>query len=330
MNNVGYALPLQNCCRLRKIVYLIIHILIFTFLPLESHSEVLFQESFEDANFSNRGWYDTSGGTLSPTEHAPGSTKSMECRFLTGAQRCSGGTPGRIIFPESDSVYVSYWIKHSTNWTGSNKSYHPHEFYLMTNQNGQWDGMAWTRLTAYIEENEGTPLLAIQDGQNIDSSKIGQNLVNTTESRSVAGCNGDSDGYGNGDCYQCESDYCNGKYWRAGRIYFSDATGTNFKGDWHHVEVFIRLNSIVAGKGAKDGTLKYWYDGQLIINVNDAVLRTAQYPSMRFNQFVLSPYIGDGSPVDQTLWIDNLVVATEAPLVDVTSPANPKNLRILQ
>jgi len=31
---------------------------------------------------------------------------------------------------------------------------------------------------------------------------------------------------------------------------------------------------------------------------------------MRFNQFIIAPYIGDGSPVDQTMWVDNLTVAT--------------------
>ena len=299
-----------------------------TFIAMPSISATLFQEPFEDTNYSSRGWYDSSGGTLTTSENVDGSTKAFECRFLKGGQKCSGGTPGRVLFQETESVYVSYWIKHSTNWTGSNKPYRPHEFYLMTNQNGQWDGMAWTKLTAYIEDNEGKPLIAIQDGQNIDTAKIGQNLVLTTEKRAVAGCNGDSDGYGNGDCYDCGGgDYCNGKFWRAGQVYFSDSTGPYYKGNWHLIEVLIRLNNIVNGKAVKDGMLKYWYDGQLIIDGNSVVLRTGQYPSMKFNQLVLSPYIGDGSPEDQTLWIDNLVITTERS-DSILYP--PNNLRITQ
>jgi hypothetical protein len=314
--------------RLRAVLTYAVVQAVIMFIPLFSYGGVLFQEPFEDTNYSSRGWYDSTGGTLSSTEHVSGSTKSLECRFFIGAQKCNSGTPGRILFQETDSVYVSYWIKHSMNWTGSNKSYHPHEFFLMTNQNGQWDGMAWTRLTAYIEDNEGKPLLAIQDGQNIDTTKVGQNLVLITEKRAVAGCNGDSDGYGNGDCYDCGGgDYCNGKFWRAGQIYFSDSIGSYYKGDWHHVEALIKLNSIVNGKAVKDGTLNYWYDGQLIINGNSVVLRTGQYPFMKFNQLVLSPYIGDGSPADQTVWIDNLVIATERP---VTALSSPTNLRIIQ
>jgi hypothetical protein len=133
---------------------------------------VLLEESFEDTNFELRGWYDVKGGTHSTSEHVPGSTKSFECRFSKGGQSCNGGVPGRYSFTETDSVYVSYWINHSANWTGSKKPYHPHEFYLLTNQNSPWAGPAWSRLTAYIEENGGIPQLLIQDGQNIDKTKF--------------------------------------------------------------------------------------------------------------------------------------------------------------
>ncbi|MCI0559116.1 MAG: polysaccharide lyase, partial [Nitrososphaera sp.] len=166
----------------------------------------------------------------------------------------------------------------------------------------------------------------IQDGQNIDKTNIGQNLVNLSELRAVAGCNGDSDGYGNGACYPVGSEYRNGKLWKAGKIYFSDTAGAYYKGDWHHVEAFFKLNTIVNGKGVADGVLKYWYDGQLIIDRNAAVIRTGQYPSMKFNQFLIAPYIGDGSPVDQTFWIDNLVIGTAPP---ATALAPPRNLRTL-
>ncbi|MGH8544885.1 MAG: hypothetical protein ACREX3_14905 [Gammaproteobacteria bacterium] len=294
-------------------------------LPTVGFSTILVQESFEDTNYSNRGWYDTTGGALSSTEHISGSTKSLQCRFLSGGQKCSGGTPGRILFQQTEAVYVSYWIKHSANWTGSNKTYHPHEFMLLTNQNGQWDGLAWTRLTAYIEDNEGIPRLVIQDGQNVDKTRIGQNLVNITEQRAVAGCNGDSDGYGAGSCYPVGSNYWNGKLWTAGQVYFSDTSGSRYKGNWHRVEAFIKLNSIVNGKGIKDGALKYWYDGQLIIDRNDVVMRTGQHPSMKFNQLILAPWIGDGSPVDQSFWIDNLAIGTAVPGAGLSPP---RNLRI--
>lgn len=35
------------------------------------------------------------------------------------------------------------------------------------------------------DKNEGRPMLAIQDGQNIDETRIGQDLATITEKRSV-------------------------------------------------------------------------------------------------------------------------------------------------
>jgi hypothetical protein len=31
---------------------------------------------------------------------------------------------------------------------------------------------------------------------------------------------------------------------------------------------------------------------------------------MQFTQFIIAPYIGVGSPVAQTMWVDDLVIAT--------------------
>lgn len=297
-------------------------LLLIILLPSTSLAGVLFQETFEDTSFSSRGWYDNTGLVLSSAEHIQGSTKSAEFHFLLGATKPTSGVSIRKKFTDTDSVYVSYYVKYSTNWDGSNKSYHPHEFLILTNLDTDWTGPAYTHLTAYIEQNEGTPLLAVQDGQNIDETKAGQDLVNTTEQRAVAGCNGDSDGYGNGSCYLSGTVHWNGKMWKAGAIYFQDAAGLFYKNDWHHVEAYFKLNSIVNGKGVADGVIKYWYDGQAIIDHSDVVLRTGQYPNMKFNQFMIAPWIGDGSPVDQTFWVDDLTV-TDTIVADSVPPSPP-------
>ncbi|MBI5543307.1 MAG: hypothetical protein HY901_05425 [Deltaproteobacteria bacterium] len=270
---------------------------------------VLFQERFEDSNLSGRGWYDNSNPVLSSAQASSGSTRSAEFRFLAGATKPTNGGAMRKKFSETDSVYLSYYVKYSANWQGSNRAYHPHEFYFLTNQDSDWSGLAFTHLTAYVEQNEGVPMVAIQDGVNIDQSRIGQNLTATTELRGVAGCNGDSDGYGNGDCYNAGS-YVNGKSWKAPQVYFSDAAGPTYKADWHHVEAFLKLNSVASGKGIADGAIQYWYDGQLVLDHRGVMFRTGQHPDMKFNQLIIAPWIGDGSPVDQTFWVDELTVAT--------------------
>jgi len=269
----------------------------------------LFEEKFEDSNLSGRGWYDNTTPVLSTLQAIPGSTKSLEFRFPTSATKPTAGGAMRKKFTDSEAVYVSYYVKYSSNWEGSNRVYHPHEFYLLTNKDGDWSGLANTHLTAYIEQNEGTPLVAIQDGLNIDQNRINQNLTAITEARGVAGCNGDSDGLGSGTCYLSGTSYLNGKDLRADKVYFADAVGPYYKNDWHRVEAYLKLNSIVNGKGIADGVIQYWFDGQLIIDHQDVMLRTAQYPDMKFNQLVIAPWIGDGSPVDQTFWIDNLTIA---------------------
>jgi len=66
------------------------------------------------------------------------------------------------------------------------------------------------------------------------------------------------------------------------------------------------------------------------MNYTNVVMRTGQYPDMKFNQFVIAPWIGDGSPVDQTFWVDNLTVATARPggSVDSTPPVTPTGISV--
>ncbi len=264
---------------------------------------LLFQESFEDTNFTARGWYDVRAGVeLSPVQPLDGSTHSYQARFQTG--QTTPATPGRHAFPETDSVYISFWVRFSSNWIGSGRPYHPHFMHLLTNKNSTYTGPSWTHLTTYLEFLRGTPRMAIQDGQNITDDSTGHN-------RAVAGCNGSWDAYPPGDCYTCASGRCNGKTWDAKQAYFTDSPGPYYKGDWHRVEASFQLNTISSeGRANQDGILQYFVDGAAVIDIRDVVLRTAKYPDMKFNQFLLAPYIGDGSPADQSIWVDNLVVAT--------------------
>ena len=63
--------------------------------------------------------------------------------------------------------------------------------------------------------------------------------------------------------------------------------------------------------------MRGWFDGKLVIDWSDVVLRSADFPKMQFNQFLLAPYFGPGLlPHAQTLWIDELAVGTERPRRD--------------
>lgn len=302
--------------------------------PLRGN-DIFFEELFEDTNFSDRGWYDNTAMILSEKEFIPGGKSSLEFHFNKGAKTPVSGPAIRHKFPETESVYVRFYVKYSKNWEGSNKPYHPHEIYLLTNEDGEWVGPAYTHLTAYIEQNEGQPLLTIQDGKNIDQKKINMDLSGKTENRAVAGCNGNTDGTGKTQCYRVGRVYFNGKTWRADRIYFTDVPGNSYKNNWHLIEAFFKLNTILDGKGITDGVVKYWFDGDLLISHENILLRTGVHPKMMFNQLLIAPYIGDGSPVEQTMWIDNLTVSSNRsisarkPLSKTSVPLeSPSGLRI--
>lgn len=307
--------------------YLLIIGLFAIFFGNTANSQtILFNEDFEDGSFTSRGWYDGSKGTLTTAEQAPSGNTCFECTFLKGQKGCAGGSPSRHLFQDTEEMYVSYWVKYSKNWEGSNKPYHPHEFNILTNAEDSYAGPAITHLTLYIEQNEGKPLLALQDSKNVDQNCILQNNGNFigcngdfnsyqfTENRSVAACNGVMGGYDRKDCFFYGSGYYySARIWDADSVYFRDEQGLRYKNDWHFVEAYFKLNTISGGKGLIDGKIRYWYDGKLLISYDNILMRTAQFPDMKFNQFLIAPYIGDGSPLEQTMWIDNLTVATSRP-----------------
>jgi hypothetical protein len=284
---------------------------------------ILLQENFEDSNFSQRGWYDAPKGTL--TTAAKEGKSAFECLYKKGAKGCAGGTPGRHAITPTESLYVSYWVKYSTNFVGSGKSYHPHEFNFVTTADSKYIGPAFTYLTGYIEQVGGVPRLALQDSKNVDMSCILLNNGSSvgcngdfktyafTEKRSVCACNGIMGDLDGKDCFKYGTGYYSARFWDATSKYFTDQPGPTYKNDWHLIEVFFKMNSVTAGKGAADGIIRYWYDGKLIVNHSKILMRTGQHPTLKFNQFLFGNYIGDGSPVDQKMWVDRLIVATGKP-----------------
>ncbi len=287
--------------------------------PSRYCGEALFAEPFEDTDFAARGWYDALSGSLSTTEAIPGSTASLECRYAPGATGCEGGSPGRHLFEPQDSVCLSYWVKYSTGFIGSGVGYHPHEFHFVTNLDGEYIGPAATTLTTYTEQVGGVPRLAIQDSLNVDLNCV---LLNNddfvgcngdfdsyvfSENRSAAACNGiigDLDGR---DCFSTGDSYYSSRYWDADQQVFA------LDDQWHHVVSYWSLNDIEGGEGIPNGQVRYWVDDQLLISHDQLLMRTGAHPDMGFNQFLLAPYIGDGSPIDQTMWVDDLVVHVGTP-----------------
>jgi len=279
---------------------------------------VLLQENFQDAGFSGRGWYDDYILPVTTAQHMPGATSALELRMAPGATGGTFGTSARHLFPATSTLYVSYWVKYSDNWVGSASPDHPHEFYVLSNQDGQYAPLADDWLTTYIETNfmggAGTPRISVQDNLAINRSMgtTPLNLIGVTEQRSVSGCNGMLETNLFSECYGSGT-YNDKQFNRVGTAVFKAQPGAGYKGNWNHVEVYLAMNSIVGGVGIPDGVIQYWLNGVLAIDRHDVMFRTGARANLAFAQFVIGPYIGGGSPVDQTMWVDNLTLATRHP-----------------
>lgn len=291
--------------------------------------QLLFAEGFEDASFTSRGWYDlaTLGASSLVVDNRPGSNGTHALQWPWTINVVPYPNPrgsARHLFTPTETLYVSYWLKHSSNWIGSGQTFHPHQFNILSDLDDQFAGPAQNFLDVYIEDNYNAAiggangLIEMQDALNINSgsnnSNINVDLTHITENRAVAGCNGNPS---NGTAVQCYDaggglGYVNGIQFRTAATVFTNATGPNYKGDWHHVEVYVQMNTITGGIADYNGVLRYSVDGTVYFEQLTAQFRTGQHPTMKFAQLVMGPYM-DNCPATQTLWVDDLTVMTNYP-----------------
>ena len=183
-----------------------------------------------------------------------------------------GSSALRRQFEPTDTVYVRFFLRLSKGWGWTGRPYHPHLMHFMTTEDGKYHGPAASHLTVYIEPQEGRLRLAAQDIQNRGTHH------GLTQGPLRGGYNGT----------------------------FFDSNDKLFTDDaWHCVEAMFRLNSLDLGRDRPraDGVVRAWFDGRLVIDRTDVVLRSADFPDMKFNQFLLAPYFGPGLlPHEQALW----------------------------
>ena len=104
------------------------------------------QEGFEDTGFTGRGWYDNTSLTITAAEHMPSGSRSLEVKFNQGSSTPTFGNSMRIRFTPTETVYLSYWVKYSSNWVGSGVSYHPMSFSSSRTTASGSDPMTHSRL----------------------------------------------------------------------------------------------------------------------------------------------------------------------------------------
>lgn len=237
-----------------------------------------FTEGFEDTKLTERGWYDGNRFVLS--DDAVGGKHGLHYQFPKGRLTPSDSSGVRLLIEPTEVVYLRFHQKLSPDWSWTNKPYGPHLFTLMTTENEKYHGPAASHLTLYVEPVNGKLRLAAQDIQNKDAP---QGLTQGP----LRG------GY-------------NGKLYDGQDVLFDD-------GKWHSVEAMFKLNSLDLDRNVpnRDGELRGWVDGKLVIERTDVVFRSTDFPKMKINQVLMLPYFHDGVPHDQWLLIDELAVGRE-------------------
>jgi len=257
-------------------------ILIFVIFNLSvsanSQSKELFDESFDDDMLLQRGWYD--GTSVRISKNSFRGTGAIEYEWKIGNQQVLGSSPQRHLFAPVEEIYIRFYLRLSEKWQWTKVNWHPHLIHLLTNSNGELDGPAATHLTLYIEPVNGKLRLATQDIQN-------DHMPHGLTQGPLKG------GY-------------NGMLYDSREILFNDDK-------WHCIEAYFKLNSLNTKDSVSnnDGIIMGWFDRKKVIDHTNVILRSTDFPDMKFNQLLMAPYFGPGLLNNsQQLWIDELVVAT--------------------
>lgn len=273
---------------------------------------VYFQEGFDANTLPSRGWFDDEDGVDLDTDVKVSGTSSLRLTWSSSSTRPNLIEAIRHAITATDSLYISVYWRFNADWVGSGVSYHPHLINVLSDADGEWDGLAQSVLDTYLEVSYLTPRIETQDAKNVNTSlgALPNDLTATTEDRDVSGCNGCKSGSdcGNGsECtyYGTVIPYSNGRQWD----YPSSITTNN----WYKVEAYFKMNTITGSVANADGIQKLWINGVLVGNKTNIVYRTNKNPTLKWKTFVIAPWIGDGSPQNQTMWMDELEVSDSPP-----------------
>ena len=246
---------------------------------VEANDSLLFNENFDDAEITTRDWYDGTGIRIAGDSKA--GKGCIEYEWKGPDSKVSGSSSVRHLFEPTDRVGIRFYLKLSEGWSWTGRDYHPHLINVLTTENSRWWGPAASHLTLYVEPQNGKLRLAAQDIQN-------KNMPHGLTQGPLKG------GY-------------NGTFYDSPNELFTDD-------EWHCVEAYFQLNTLDLANDLpnRDGIMRGWFDGKLVTEHTDVVLRSTDFPDMKFNQFLLAPHFGpDLLPHPQKLWIDELSVSTE-------------------
>lgn len=190
-------------------------------------------------------------------------------------------------FAPSQEIRLSYRVKYAAGWLGTTPgTCCEHEFYVLTTDSPRFSPLARTVLSIYVEQARGVPVVRIQDGLHIEPPGV-----------PVAGCGPIIGSAGSQvSCYGVGTARNNVRWWPAPVVAL-------VPGEWHQVEVDLRLNDV----GQANGVIRLSVNGTRMINAEDVLFRTAAHPTMLLSQLVIGPYLPQAA-ADQEFWVDSVQV----------------------
>jgi len=271
----GYGATRRSALSLR----LSLLVALCAFANAGTAAAVLFTENFDDPNLPQRNWYDGTNFRIVGDAFAGKGCIEYEWRERDSQPSASSGA--RHLFEPTDEVWLRFYLKLSKNWGWTGRSYHPHLLHFLTTENSKFHGPAASHLTLYVEPVNGKLRLAATDIQN-------QNMPHGLTQGPLRG------GY-------------NAMVYDSREALFTDDK-------WHCIEASFKLNTLDLpnDRPNSNGIVRGWFDGKLVVDHTNVVLRSTDFPAMKFNQFLMTPYFGPGLlPHPQKLWIDELAVSTK-------------------
>ncbi len=272
---------------------------------------LVMSESFENNNWSARGWYDGTNSTGTTAGGYQGN--ALNWTWVTGNTNPTGfSTIRRILAQSFDEFIIEYYVKHGTGWVGSGVNYHPHLIHIVSTEDWAVNGygpMAGNHSNLYFESlvNGGVnyPQIAHQDRERAVSSR--SDLTGVTETRSANDCDTPRalSGATSGTCYSSGGGWYSANTWRSSTVNIP-------AGEWVKITSHVKKNTFTAGIGNFDGILRVWVNDALAIESTSVMYAAGTYADTEWNKIALAPYMqpGNGSPANQTMWLDELSVWT--------------------
>lgn len=274
-----------------------------------SKGTLLFSESFEDNTWSARGWYDGTNST--GTESGGYSGNGLKWEWASAATNPTGFSTIRSYLSQAtDEFLVEYYVKYDSGWQGSGAAYHPHLIHIISSEDTEYQGFSASNSSLYIESTVNTsspytnfPVIAHQDLLRAVSDT--NDLTGTTETRSANNCDTPYalTGASIGTCY------ASGDNWYSANNWISQSVSIP-NNEWAKITAYVKMNSFTSGVGNFDGIMRLWVNDNLAIDSETVLYAAGAYEGSTWDKIALAPWIGDGSPITQTMWLDELSIWT--------------------